>query len=181
MRRGVVVAAGLAVTGGVIVAATGVFSQTDTEAVLSGPIGPVEMDWQVSRIVDGDTIVVTRNGQRVKVRLIGIDTPESVRPDSPVECFGPEASAFAEQVLQGRTVQLESDPSQGSEDAYGRQLAYVWYLDDAGNSVLFNQQAIAAGVAREYTYSTPYVWRDAFVAAQQRARSGDQGLWAACR
>ena len=144
-------------------------------------MGPTETDWRVSRIVDGDTIVVTRDGQQAKVRLIGIDTPESVRPDSPVECFGPEASAFAKEMLQGRSVELERDPTQGPIDAYGRQLAYVWYVNEAGQSELFNLQAIDAGVAREHTYAEPYAWRGAFMAAEERARSGDRGLWAACR
>lgn len=183
MRRGSVVAAGLGVValGGLIAAFSGAFTTAGEGPVVDGPLGPTEVGWQVSRIVDGDTIVVTRNGQQVKVRLIGIDTPESVRPDSPVECFGPQASAFAEQMLQGRSVQLETDPSQGSTDSYGRRLAYLWYVDAAGVPVLFNQQAIDAGMAREYTYADAYAWRDAFVAAEDRARSGDRGLWAACR
>ncbi|MFM8350911.1 MAG: thermonuclease family protein [Actinomycetales bacterium] len=134
----------------------------------------------MSRVVDGDTLVVTRAGQRQRVRLIGIDTPESVRPETPVECFGPEAAAFATEVLQGREVTLESDPSQGDLDAYDRRLAYVWYSARPGQQTLFNAQAIEAGMAREYTYSEPYQWRDEFIAAQDAAQSSGLGLWGAC-
>ncbi len=183
MRRGRVLAVtlGMAALGGLVAAVTGVISPGGQVDVAAGPVGPTEVGWQVRRIVDGDTIVVVRSDQEAKVRLIGIDTPESVRPDSPVECFGPEASAFAEEMLQGRRVDLERDPTQGPIDAYGRQLAYAWYVNEAGESELFNLQAIDAGVAREYTYAGPYAWRGAFLAAEERARSGDRGLWAACR
>lgn len=84
------------------------------------PKGPVEAGYRVTRVVDGDTIQVERAGSALTVRLIGINAPESVKPNSPVECFGPQASAFAKSALTGRPVRLEFDPSQGRYDQYGR-------------------------------------------------------------
>ena len=181
MRRSGLIGIGIAtvVIGGIAIRIAS-SEVTEPTAVTEQIVGVPDSGWQVSRIVDGDTIVVTRGSERQKVRLLGIDTPESVRPDSPVECFGPEASDFATGVLQGRAVTLESDPTQGEMDDYGRRLAYVWYVDAAGKAVLFNVQTIAAGMAREYTYEAPYMRRDAFIAAQQEARSANRGLWLAC-
>ncbi len=135
----------------------------------------------VDRVVDGDTLHVLLDGQDVTVRMIGIDTPETVKPDSPVECFGPEASDFAKQALTGRTVALELDDSQGSTDRYGRTLAYVWIEEDDGSRVLFNLAAVAGGYAEERQYgSEPFAWAAEFRAAEDQARSAGAGLWGAC-
>ncbi|WHP16579.1 thermonuclease family protein [Cellulomonas sp. ES6] len=134
--------------------------------------GPSMTDVRVVRVVDGDTIVVEQGGDDVRVRLLGIDTPETVKPDSPVECFGPEASARATELLDGQTVRLEYDPSQDAVDAYGRTLAYVWLGD-----VMVNQTLVAEGYAREYTYSTPGVHQAALATAQDDAKAHERGLW----
>lgn len=128
----------------------------------------------VTRVIDGDTIDVDLNGSVVRVRLIGIDTPETVHPSRPVECFGQEASAQAKALLTGQTVFLEADTSQDSVDRYGRQLRYVWLPDGR----LFNLEMIAQGYAFEYTYNIPYKYYDAFTQAEQTAREEQRGLWA---
>lgn len=146
------------------------------------PRGPTEAGFRVSRVVDGDTVWVARNGVTVKVRLIGIDTPETVHPSEPVGCFGPEATAYAQSVLLDRPATLEYDPSQDRVDAYGRRLAYLW-LDGttAGDYLgMFNLDAIRGGFAREYLYDQPYAWYPEFVAAQDRAAAEGLGLWAVC-
>jgi len=107
------------------------------------------------------------------VRLLGIDTPETVDPDLPVQCFGPEASARADQLLTGQHVWLETDPSQATVDTYGRRLAYVWLSDDQ----LVNLQLIEEGYAREYTYDNPYRYQHTFQAAQADAVHAGRGLW----
>lgn len=145
----------------------------------TGPKGPTDAGWRVSRVVDGDTIHVQRNGADVTVRLIGIDTPETVKPNSPVECFGPEASEFATSLLDGAMVTLEGDPSQSPMDKYGRTLAYVW-VDLAGSQRLFNLDAVLGGYAREATYAGPYAWQGALRRAEALAKSEDRGRWSVC-
>ena len=112
------------------------------------------------------------DGDDVSVRLIGMNTPETVKPDSPVECFGPESSDFAKETLTGARVTLEFDASQGRTDQYDRVLAYVWRELPDGSLSLFNLESIAGGYAFERQYgSTPYAWKDEFVTAQ-RPRAG---------
>lgn len=128
---------------------------------------------QVIRVVDGDTVDVRIDGQSVRLRLIGIDTPESVDPRKPVQCYGIEASNYTKSLLLNQTVYLERDATQGEYDIYGRLLVYIW-ID---NTTLFNQRIIADGYAFEYTYRTPYRYQSMFKAAQQTARSTTAGLW----
>jgi micrococcal nuclease len=132
--------------------------------------------YPVTRVVDGDTIWVRAGGQRVKVRLIGIDTPETVAPGEPVGCFGPEASARAKQLLSGREVYLELDASQGELDRYGRTLAYVWRTD----GLFFQLAMVREGFAVEYTYDQPYRYQRELRAAEADARADGRGLWSAC-
>jgi micrococcal nuclease len=145
------------------------------------PKGPVVTGARVDRVVDGDTIHVVLDGRDVTVRMIGINTPETVKPGAPVECFGPESSAFATSALAGRTVSLEFDSTQGRTDQYGRTLAYVWIERPAAPARLFNLAAIAGGYAFERQYGpTPYAWKSQFRAAAKDARADGRGLWGAC-
>ncbi len=145
------------------------------------PRGDIVSGVPVERVIDGDTIKVLVRGQNVTVRLIGIDTPETVKPDSPIECFGPEASDFARGVLNGQSVTLEFDASQGATDRYGRALAYVWLELPDGALSLFNLNAVAGGYAIERQYGAiPYAWRQEFVVAQESAQRSDLGMWSAC-
>ena len=126
------------------------------------------------RVIDGDTIDVTVDGRQERLRLIGIDTPETVAPDQPVECFGPQASAYTERRLEGERVRLEFDVER--EDRFGRTLAYVWLGDE-----LFNETLVRGGYALVTTFPPDVRYVDRFVAAQREARSHDRGLWGACR
>ena len=127
----------------------------------------------VTRVVDGDTAHVEIDGRDVTVRFIGIDAPESVAPDQPVECFGPEASSYTEDRLEGERVRLEYDVER--EDPFGRTLAYVWLGDE-----LFNETLVREGFALVTTFPLNVAYVDRFTAAQRDAREHDRGLWAAC-
>ncbi|MFL6182005.1 MAG: thermonuclease family protein [Actinomycetes bacterium] len=129
----------------------------------------------MSRVVDGDTVEVSKGGRELTVRLIGIDTPETVHPTEPIECYGPEASSFASRVLNDRRVLLEFDPSQGRLDYYGRTLAYLWL--DGQRLILFNKQAVRRGFALEYTYNSAYQWQSQLQRAEKRAQRQKLGVW----
>jgi micrococcal nuclease len=128
----------------------------------------------VTRVVDGDTAHVRYHGRDVTIRFIGVDTPETVAPGQPIECFGPEASAFTTKTLDGETVRLEFDVDR--IDPYGRTLAYLWMPDGS----MFNRTLVRDGFATVATYppDTRYVQR--FQAAQRDARGDGRGLWGAC-
>jgi micrococcal nuclease len=127
----------------------------------------------VIKVVDGDTITVSINGQNQTIRLIGVDTPEVVDPRQPVQCFGQQASDFSHTQLDNGQVRLEIDPSQGDKDKYNRLLRYV-YLPD---NTLFNLTLIQQGYAHEYTYNIPYQFQAEFKQAQQQAQDANRGLW----
>lgn len=127
----------------------------------------------VIRIVDGDTIVINMNGTQEKIRLLGVDTPESVDPRKPVQCFGKEATLFTKDLLEGKHVRLESDSTQGNRDKYGRLLRYVFLPD----GTFINRSIIAEGYGHEYTYRTPYLYRDEFKTTERFARELQKGLW----
>jgi micrococcal nuclease len=130
--------------------------------------------YRVSRVIDGDTIDVEKDGVSVRVRLIGVDTPETVDPRRPVQCFGKEASLRAQELLEGKFVRLETDPSQGFYDKYKRMLVYVYLA----NGTFFNRVMISEGYAHEYTYRLPYRYQTEFKAAERTAREEKKGLWA---
>jgi micrococcal nuclease len=126
--------------------------------------------YKVLEVVDGDTIKVEKYGT---LRLIGIDTPETKDPRKPVQCYGIEASEKAKSLLQGKTVKLEFDSSQGELDKYGRTLAYV-FLEDG---TFFNLEMIKQGYAHEYTYNKKYKYQTSFKEAESKASSNQLGLW----
>jgi micrococcal nuclease len=126
--------------------------------------------------VDGDTLVVHVDGRDEKVRLIGIDTPETVDPRKPVECFGKEASQhMKEMVPPGSAVRLERDAE--LRDRYGRLLAYVFRESD-GEFV--NEAMVADGFAQTLTIPPNVAYADRFTDAQRAAREDGKGLWSAC-
>ncbi len=121
----------------------------------------------VERVVDGDTIIVEGVG---RVRLIGVDTPETVHPNRRVEFFGKEASAFTKRLLEGKRVRLEYD--QERQDRYGRTLAYV-YLE---NGTFVNAEIIRRGYGHAYT-RFPFRHMEAFRQFEREARDNRRGLW----
>lgn len=125
---------------------------------------------EITRVIDGDTIEVSGVG---KIRLIGMDTPETLDPRKVVQCFGSEASVKAKEMLQGKKVRLESDASQGDKDKYDRALRYI-YLED-GTS--FNKWMIENGFAHEYTYTIPYKYQQQYKDAEKNARENNRGFW----
>lgn len=129
--------------------------------------------FQVVDVVDGDTIKISLSGSQKTLRLIGIDTPETVDPRKTVQCFGKEASNKAKELLSGKRVRIESDPTQGDLDKYGRTLAYVYRED----GLFFNKYMIEQGYAHEYTYDLPYKYQTDFKAAEGYARENQLGLW----
>ena len=130
--------------------------------------------YDVIKITDGDTIHISMDGRDETVRLIGINTPETVDPRRAVECFGKEASVRIKEIASGKIVRLEYDDSQSVRDTYGRLLAYV-YLEDGQ---MINRKMIAEGYAYEYTYLTPYHYQQEFRDLQRLAQSAKRGLWA---
>jgi micrococcal nuclease len=129
----------------------------------------------VLRVVDGDTVEVQVGGRKETVRLIGIDTPETVDPRSPVECFGAEASDRSKALLpEGTEVRLVADVE--PRDRYDRLLAYV-YRDDG---TFVNLALVEDGYASVLTYPPNVAHVDEFTAAAARAREEGRGLWAAC-
>ncbi|MEN9646593.1 MAG: hypothetical protein RL238_3262 [Actinomycetota bacterium] len=128
------------------------------------------------RVTDGDTITVRIDGQQEKVRLIGIDTPETKKPDTPVQCFGPEATAFTTSLLpEGTPLHLERDVE--PRDKYGRLLAYVYLATDG---TFVNLQIVRQGYARLLTFPPNVAHVDEFVEAARAAERDDIGLWAGC-
>ena len=122
---------------------------------------------QVTRVIDGDTIVVS-TGE--KVRYIGMNTPETVDPRRPVQCYGHEASAKNKELVEGKTVRLEKDVS--DKDTYGRLLRYVWIGDTMINEVLVRE-----GFAEVSTFPPDVKYKDRFIAAQRLASEEKKGLW----
>jgi len=125
----------------------------------------------VVRVVDGDTLLL--DGDE-RVRLIGVDTPESVDPRRPVQYFGKEAAAFTRRVAEGRRVRLAYD--QERQDRYGRTLAYV-FLDDG---TFLNAEIIRQGYGHAYT-RFPFRYADEFRAYERDARENQRGLWSDTR
>lgn len=141
----------------------------------SGP-SPDAGEGVVLRVIDGDTIDVDLDGGRERVRLIGVDTPESVAPERPVQCYGVEASARTKELLPaGTIVRLERD--EVGRDQYDRLLAYVYRADD---DLLVNLDLIEGGFADAVTYGDNEALYDTFVAAESAARADGVGLWGAC-
>ncbi len=141
----------------------------------SGP-GTYHATGTVTTVIDGDTFEVTgADGTVETVRVLGIDTPETQDPAEPVQCWGPEATAFAKQKLGGQTVDLFTDPTQDTRDRNDRLLAYVILPDGVNYSVA----AAAAGAARAYVYaaSSPELLAPEIASAEKEAKQAGRGLW----
>ena len=129
----------------------------------------------VTDVLDGDTIKVLRGRRQETIRFIGVDTPETGRPGTPVQFFGPEASLFTRRALTGKRIRLEFEPPDrpgGGTDKYGRVLAYV-FTDEGKN---FNSELIEQGYGRMYT-RYPFRYEQAFKDAERTARGAGRGIW----
>jgi micrococcal nuclease len=133
--------------------------------------------YAVTHYIDGDTIMVNMNGSEQTIRFIGIDTPETHKPNTPVQCYGPAAAAHTKAVIAnaGGKVRLQSDALSSNRDRYDRLLRYV-YLANGTNVNLLNVQQ---GYAFYYPYF-PYTKSAQFESAQKQARAKDIGLWRNC-
>lgn len=130
--------------------------------------------YTVTRVIDGDTIEIDLDGNKEKIRLLGINTPETVDPRRPVQCFGKEASQRMKSLAEGESVYIEYDDTQTVRDVYDRLLAYV-YLQDGQ---MLNRKMIAEGYAYEYTYHVPYIHQKEFRDLMTFAKNNKRGLWA---
>jgi micrococcal nuclease len=141
-------------------------------SLLVGCSSEVDSLYEVTKVVDGDTIKVKINGQEETIRLLLIDTPETVHPNKPVQPFGPEASAFVKELLEDKKVKVELGISE--RDKYGRLLAYVY--TESGEMV--NELLLAEGLARvAYIYEPNTKYIDEFYAIQKKAQKQNVGIW----
>lgn len=137
---------------------------------LDQPVDPgaPEQTYFVERVVDGDTLLL-ESGERV--RLLGVDTPETVKPNHPIERLGREASSFTERLVEGKRVRLGFDKER--RDRYGRLLAYVY-----ADGLFLNEELLRAGLSEaqlQYPYSNAMKRR--FQRAEEEARRAERGLW----
>jgi micrococcal nuclease len=131
---------------------------------------------QVVRVVDGDTFVARRGGRELRVRLIGIDAPESVRPEAPVECFGPEAGAALTRMLPAGSTVRAAYQAGGHRDQYGRRLWDVWRPGGA----FVQARLVRRGFAEARAYQPQTEHADVLDRVERRARAAGAGLWGAC-
>jgi micrococcal nuclease len=139
----------------------------------AGESGPGSVDAYVTRVVDGDTVEAQIGDEIEDVRLIGIDTPETVKPEAPVECFGPEASSFTHRILEGQSVRLVLGAER--RDIYGRLLAYAYI-----GHRFFNAELVRRGLARTLEIPPNTLHKALFRRLELKAARGGRGLWGAC-
>jgi micrococcal nuclease len=131
--------------------------------------------YTINHFVDGDTIAVNMNGVKETVRFIGVDTPETHKPNTPVQCYGPAAAAYTKATIGNGSVRLASDPLNTDRDRYGRLLRYV-YLQDGR---LLNKLLIQNGYGFYYPYF-PFSKKEEFAAVEKTAMAAHKGLWGNC-
>jgi micrococcal nuclease len=140
---------------------------------LGGEEGPRSAQAYVTRVVDGDTIEVQLGGEEEDVRYIGVDTPETVKPGEPVQCYGKRASGFNDRLVEGERVRLVFDEER--RDVYGRLLAYVYLGDRFVNAELLRQ-----GLARTLSIPPNDRFAGRFKRLEIAAARAGRGLWSAC-
>lgn len=131
--------------------------------------------YSINHFIDGDTIAVNMNGSVETIRFIGVDTPETHKPNTPVQCYGEAAAAYTKQLIGSQKVRLQADSLDTNRDRYGRLLRYV-YLP---NGTLIEASLIANGYGFAYT-DFPFEKSAEFMLAEQAAKTGGKGLWSAC-
>lgn len=135
--------------------------------------GPAVTNAVVTRVVDGDTVEARIGGELEDIRLIGIDTPETVKPGAPVQCFGPRASRFTKRLIEGRRVRFVFGAER--RDAYGRLLAYVHLGPSFVNAIL-----VRRGLARTLVIPPNDRFASLLARLETRAARAGRGLWGAC-
>jgi len=131
----------------------------------------------ILKVVDGDTVDIDIDGRTERIRLIGVNTPETKHPTKPIECFGPEASAYMTQLLpKGTTVRIERDVE--ARDRYGRMLLYLYLGSD---DLFINLELVARGYGTPMSIEPNTFHRNDFVRAAAQAEAANVGLWKACR
>ncbi|HET8639706.1 MAG TPA: thermonuclease family protein [Solirubrobacterales bacterium] len=166
---------GLTGSGVIVVVALLTVLRPDFGGLLGAGGGPAgeRATAYVVRVIDGDTIEVRIGGRREDVRLIGVDTPETVKPGTPVQCFGPQASHFTHRLLEGKWVRLLFGVER--RDIYGRLLAYVHLKRRFVNALL-----IERGLARTLTIPPNDRFAPLLHGLELRAARSGRGLWGAC-
>ncbi len=127
------------------------------------------------RVVDGDTIVASVGGREERVRYIGMDTPEDVKPGTPVQCYSLKAAAENRRLVAGQRVRLVQDAE--ARDRYGRLLAYVYRQ---GDGLFVNAELVRLGYARPLTIPPNVAHEGEFRRLARRAKAGGRGLWSRC-
>jgi len=159
----------------VVVALVGAGVLKPTSGNGGGSGGRPAGEGAVTRVVDGDTIHVRVDGEDETVRYIGVDTPETVKPNTPVECFGKKASAYNHRLLDGQRVRLRFDAER--RDRYGRLLAYVYRRRD---DLFVNDALVRNGYATTLTIPPNVAHEADLRVSQRRAREAQKGLWSEC-
>lgn len=131
--------------------------------------------YPIAYFIDGDTIAVNMNGHVETVRFIGVDTPETHKPNTPVQCYGPDAAAYTKATIGSGKVRLQADPLDTNRDRYGRLLRYI-YLP---NGTLLDEQLIQKGYGFAYL-GFPFEKSAQFAADQAAAQTAHLGLWGTC-
>lgn len=134
---------------------------------------------EVVRVVDGDTVIVRLDGREERLRYIGIDAPESVTPDQPVDCFGTEASDENRRLVAGQTVFLEADRE--DRDRFGRLLRYVYVEGPGGDLLMVNRLLVEHGFVEAGSFPPNDRYRDDLFEAERLAQADSLGLWGVCR
>jgi micrococcal nuclease len=132
--------------------------------------------YRVTHFVDGDTIAVDMNGHDEKIRFIGVDTPETHKPNTPVQCYGPAAAAFTKNSIGNQRVRLVADELSSNRDRYNRLLRYVYLADGR----LLNEMLISGGYGFYYPYF-PFTKSQEFNSAELTAQTHKAGLWGNCQ
>lgn len=134
---------------------------------------------RVVEVIDGDTIEIESDGQRLRLRYIGIDTPETVDPRKPLQCFGEEASRENRRLLGGKIVSLQKDISE--TDKFGRLLRYVYLKLDDGSLLFINDYLVRQGYAFASSFPPDVKYAQNFQEAERQAQENNQGLWSKCQ
>ena len=167
----------LRLLGILLILAVAVYTATAGDDSGGSPASEQKSVGKVIRVVDGDTIHVMVGGRDETVRYIGVDTPESVKPGTPVECFAKRASAFNQRLVEGEKVRLVRDAE--ARDRYGRLLAYV-YRVRGKQKVFVNAALVRRGYAVPLTIPPNVAHAEKFRQLASAARRAGRGLWSAC-